>query len=214
MQITHLGHSTVLVEVADVAILIDPGNFSDAWTHLRGLDAVLVTHQHPDHVDTGRLGVLREANPRAEVWLEPQTAALHDIPGGHPLAPGRTVMIGPVRVRAVGGEHACIHPDIPLVGNVGLVLSAEAQPTFFHPGDCLTEIPEGIEVLAIPAYGPWAAMKETIDFVRAVDAGQGFLIHDGLLNERGRTLVFDRLTAMTGTSMLDLREGSGHVFAR
>ena len=31
MQLTHLGHSAVLVETAGLRILIDPGNFSDAW---------------------------------------------------------------------------------------------------------------------------------------------------------------------------------------
>ena len=41
MQITHLGHSAVLVEVSGVRLLIDPGNFSDAWHDLVDLDAIL-----------------------------------------------------------------------------------------------------------------------------------------------------------------------------
>ena len=94
------------------------------------------------------------------------------------------------RVRAVGGLHAVIHRDIPRIGNVGLVVSAEGEPTFFHPGDSLATTPSGVDVLAVPAYGPWAAMKETVDFAREVAAVEGFLIHDGLLNERGWSLVF------------------------
>ncbi|HEY6683652.1 MAG TPA: MBL fold metallo-hydrolase, partial [Propionibacteriaceae bacterium] len=51
MRITHLGHAAVLAETDGARILIDPGNFSDAWHSLTDLDAVLVTHQHPDHID-------------------------------------------------------------------------------------------------------------------------------------------------------------------
>ena len=64
----------------------------------------------------------------------------------------------------------------------------------------------GVDVLAVPAYGPWAAMKETIDFARAVGASHGFPIHDGLLHERGVRLIYGRLQSMTGMEMHDLRD--------
>ena len=73
MQITHLGHSCVLLEVADQRILIDPGNFSDV-SAVRDLTAVLVTHQHPDHADPEQWPGLLAANPHARVLLEPETA--------------------------------------------------------------------------------------------------------------------------------------------
>ena len=88
----------------------------------------------------------------------------------------------------------------------GMVITAEGEPTLFHPGDSLATVPKGVDVLAVPAYGPWAAMKETIDFARAVDATHGFPIHDGLLAERGVQLIYGRLGAMTGTTMHDLRD--------
>ncbi|MDR1430716.1 MAG: MBL fold metallo-hydrolase, partial [Propionibacteriaceae bacterium] len=110
-----------------------------------------------------------------------------------------------VRISAVGGLHAVIHHDIPRIGNIGLVVDAEGEPRFFHPGDSLKAVPKGVDVLAIPAYGPWAAMKRTIDFTRAVKAGRGFCIHEGLLNERGWNLVFNRLAEMTSTKIDDLR---------
>jgi hypothetical protein len=69
-----------------------------------------------------------------------------------------------------------------------------------------------VDIVAVPAYGPWAAMKETVDFVRAVGALEGFPIHDGLLNERGFALVSRRINEMTGTRLVDLRGGTAHQF--
>jgi hypothetical protein len=40
---------------------------------------------------------------------------------------------------------------------------------------------------------------------------EGFLIHDGLLNDRGFGLVL-RLAAMTDTNLLDLRGGTTREF--
>ncbi|MEL4357335.1 MULTISPECIES: MBL fold metallo-hydrolase [unclassified Luteococcus] len=207
MQITHCGHSAVLVETAAVRVLIDPGNFSDAWHGLTDLDAILVTHLHPDHADPEHLPVLVSANPTAKVLTEPGVLETVDLAGrGEGINADSSVQLGALTVSAVGGTHAVIHRDIPMIGNVGLVLEAEGEPTFFHPGDSLATVPAGIDVLAIPAYGPWAAMKETVDFVRDVDATQGFLIHDGLLNERGWNLSFNRLGEMGNTTITDHRD--------
>lgn len=205
MQLTHLGHSAVLVETSGIRLLIDPGNFSDAWHDLTDLDAILVTHLHPDHVDPAHVPALVAANPQARVLVEPGVIEAVGLDRAEPITADTSVTLGGVRVSAVGGLHAVIHRDIPRIGNVGLVVSGEGEPTFYHPGDSLAEAPSGVDVLGVPAYGPWAAMKETVDFARAVGAVQGFPIHDGLLNERGWGLVFGRVTDMTPCKLVDLR---------
>ena len=219
MQITHLGHSAVLVETDNARILIDPGNFSDAWHGVTDLDAVLLTHQHPDHLDPQQLPALLTANPGVRVFAEPSIiskVAAGDLPSlgnaAEALSAEDQEAVGDVLITAVGGQHAVIHRDLPRIGNVGYLVSSDGQPTFFHPGDAVDTAPPGVDILAVPAYGPWAAMKETVDFVRAVGALEGFPIHDGLLNERGFGLVFNRVNEMTGTRLVDLRGGAPHKF--
>jgi L-ascorbate metabolism protein UlaG (beta-lactamase superfamily) len=218
MRITHLGHAAVLAETDDARILIDPGNLSDAWHELTDLDGVLVTHQHPDHLDPDHVGALLAANPAAAVLVEPSIlqqiadGKISELPKVTAFSPDEQTVIGDVLITGVGGQHAVIHRDIPRIGNVGYVLRSAGQPTFFHPGDAYDTAPQGIDVLAMPAYGPWAAMKETIDFVRAVGALEGFPIHGELLNERGHKLVMSRIDEMTSTRLIDLRGGSTHEF--
>ena len=71
MRITHLGHACLLVEMADTRLLIDPGTFADDLSDVRDLSAVLVTHQHPDHLDPERLPALVAANPGRGRALRP-----------------------------------------------------------------------------------------------------------------------------------------------
>ncbi|WP_342372007.1 MBL fold metallo-hydrolase [Propioniciclava soli] len=208
MKIMHLGHSAVLVEVADRRILFDPGNFSDGWHALTDLDAICVTHAHPDHIDPEHVGALFAANPDAAIHVEPGVFDAVELPErAHRLAADASVELGGVRIDAVGGLHAVIHRDIPRIGNVGLVVHAEGEPTFFHPGDSLDAVPGGIDIVAVPVMGPWAALKEHIDFLRELKAPRGFGIHNGLVNDRGWNLIQGRFADMTPTDVADLRGG-------
>ena len=110
MRITHLGHASLLVEVADTRILLDPGAWSPAAHEQRDLDAVLVTHQHPDHLDHDRFPDLLEANPGARSSPTPTRDALQD-KGIDVTAfgAGDTVQVG-VGDGAGGGGAARPHP--------------------------------------------------------------------------------------------------------
>jgi L-ascorbate metabolism protein UlaG (beta-lactamase superfamily) len=218
MQITHLGHAAVFIETDGARVLIDPGAFSTGWHGLTDLDAIVVTHLHPDHLDPEVAPALVAANPGAKVMVEPGVlgkiadGSLPPLGDARAFAAGDQTAVGDLLVTAVGGRHAVIHPDLPRLGNVGVVLASEGEPTVFHPGDALDTVPDGVDILAVPAYGPWAAMKETIDFVRAVGALEGFLIHDELLSDRGRALIATRTNEMTSTRLVDLRGGAAHQF--
>ncbi len=219
MRLTSFGHSCLLVEVADLRVLLDPGTFSSGFEQLRDLDAVLVTHQHPDHCDPDRFAPLVEANPGARVLLETQTAdKLRD--GGlrrdvETLTSGTDVTLesrgSALTVSPVGQRHAIIHADIPRIDNTGVVLRADGEPSFFHPGDALDAEPGDVDLLGVPLNAPWCAMKETIEFVRRIGAPRFVPIHDGLLAENGRELYLRQVTNLSGEvidglSVLDLAD--------
>jgi L-ascorbate metabolism protein UlaG (beta-lactamase superfamily) len=193
VRLTHLGHACLLVEARGVRLLVDPGSFSSGFEELGDLAAIFLTHQHADHVDVGRLPALLAASPEASVHAEPQTSAQlseNDALTGRlrPFAAGDSIELGGVSVRGVGGDHAVIHPDVPRVGNTGLLLTADGEPTMFHPGDAYDTAPDGVEVLAVPLSAPWAKVAETVEFVRAVSPRTAVPIHDALLTDAARGL--------------------------
>ena len=74
----------------------------------------------------------------------------------------------------------------------------------------------GLEfLLAVPVNAPWAAVKETIEFSRAVGASTVVPIHDHLLADDGRALYLRLLGSLGGTDggQVDVRDiqGAGPV---
>lgn len=198
MRLTHLGHASLLVEIADARVLIDPGVWSAPAYEQRDLDAVLVTHQHPDHVDRERLPELLRANPQARLAADPQTAALLQDAGldVEPFGPGARWEVEGATVTGVGELHALIHEDLPRVTNTGMLLAADGEPTFFHPGDALDADPGEVTVLAFPLNAPWQRSREMTEFLRSHAAPHAVPIHDGLLNRAGRDLYLGQARSL------------------
>ena len=74
MRLTKYGHSCLLVEEGPARLLLDPGILSGGFEELEGLTAVLVTHQHADHLDLQRLRTLLDRNPGARVLCDEGSA--------------------------------------------------------------------------------------------------------------------------------------------
>lgn len=199
MRLTRLGHSCLLVEAADRRVLVDPGGWSSGFEDLRDLDAIVVTHEHGDHVDHERLPALVRANPQAVLLVEAGTCDHEDIA---PLEPtpftaATDIALGELRLRGLGDRHALINEFVPQVGNTGLVLTADGEPSLYHPGDAIDADPRdlGVEldVLAAPLAAPWCASKETVAFVRRLAPRTIVPIHDAILSAGGRGVYLGHL---------------------
>ncbi|RNI17894.1 MBL fold metallo-hydrolase [Flexivirga caeni] len=215
MQLTHLGHSCLLIEVAGQRVLIDPGTFS-SFDEVAELDAILVTHQHPDHLDPDRFEALRERNPRAAVHADPQSAEMlraREVPATETVA-GRTFAFGDLEITPAGVHHAVITEYVPRIANVGLYLSAPGEPSVFHPGDALdAEVPGDVDLLAVPVNAPWCAVKETVAFVRRIEPTAVLPIHDALVTEAGRGLYLQHIRDFGRAGGIPVRDirGAGAV---
>lgn len=210
MRITHFGHACLLVEIADRRFLIDPGSFAGHFLELRDLDAILITHQHPDHLDQVRLPELVRANG-VPIWCDPQSVSVLEGLGLSATAhDGSTVMVGEVTVEPVGEMHALIHDEIPRITNVGVRLSAPGEPTFFHPGDALDAEPGEVDVLAFPLNAPWQASREMTGFLRRLGAPHAVPMHDALLSQTGRNLYLKQAADLGSrdTEIHDLSDGN------
>jgi L-ascorbate metabolism protein UlaG (beta-lactamase superfamily) len=173
VRITRYGHSCLLVEDGEARLLLDPGVFSQGFEDLRGLTGVLITHQHPDHLDPVRLGPLLEANPDARLVTDEGTStdlARTVVRAGDALDLGTTVTVH-------GAQHAVIHEDIPRIPNVGYLLGGR----FFTPGDALTVPDADVEVLGLPTDAPWLKLSEAVGMLREIRPAVAFPVHDAVL---------------------------------
>jgi len=177
MRITKYTHACVRLERAGRVLVIDPGEWSEPEA-LEGADAVLVTHEHADHIEMTRL-----ATAGLPVFA-PAGAELGDLDATR-LKPGDSLEVAGFKVSAVGGRHAFIYDGKPACPNLGYVV----DDRIYYPGDALFVPDRAIETLFVPAQAPWLKLAEAIDFVRAVGPKQTIPIHDAGLSELGMASI-------------------------
>jgi L-ascorbate metabolism protein UlaG (beta-lactamase superfamily) len=181
MELTKYKHSCVRFDDGDRTLVIDPGTFSDVDAALDGAHGVLITHEHFDHLADEPVRAALKADPRLRLWGPPAVAATLAEFGEQVVAveANESFDAAGFSVRTFGGQHAVIHPLVPLVANVGYLVDG----TVFHPGDSFTVAPVPVSTLLLPATAPWSKLSEVIDYAIAVRAPHAYPIHDFMVNE-------------------------------
>ncbi|MEU6845781.1 MBL fold metallo-hydrolase [Streptomyces sp. NPDC046716] len=207
MKLTKKTHACVRLEKDGRALVIDPGTFTEEDAAL-GAEAILVTHEHPDHFNEDRLRAALEANPEARIWTLKSVAEQISaaFPGRvHTVGHGDTFTAAGFDVQVHGELHAVIHPDIPRITNVGYLIDGG---TVFHPGDALTVPDQPVETLMLPVMAPWNKIAEVIEYVREVKPTRAYDIHDALLTDLARPIYDSQIGALGGTEHLRLTPGA------
>ena len=202
MTITALGHSGVLLDRNGSTLIIDPGIFSDL-SGLQRARAVLITHEHADHVDLPRVVEALTTQPQLEVWAPAGVAKQLTSAGApadrtHAVANGDAFTAAGFHVRAMGEMHAVIHPELPSAPNVAFLI----DDLVLHPGDSFTAPPSDVQVdvlfLAISA--PWLKLREAVDYLRSVAPRVVIPVHDAILSDPGKMLTDRMMGALTAPS--------------
>jgi L-ascorbate metabolism protein UlaG (beta-lactamase superfamily) len=180
MEITKFGHSCLLVVIDGVRILLDPGEYSTEQNSLTDLDAVLITHEHRDHLSMESLKEVMKNNLNVKIYTNGSVKAILEKEGveSELIVHGQTLMVNGVSLEGVGKKHAVVVNSIPPAENVGFLIGGR----LFYPGDALTLPGKVIEVLALPTAAPWAKMSEIVDYAISVKPHVAFPVHDAILS--------------------------------
>jgi L-ascorbate metabolism protein UlaG (beta-lactamase superfamily) len=190
MQLTKLGHSCVRLRKDDRTLVIDPGGLTPEDDAITGAEAVLITHEHFDHLEAERLRRALVEDPRLTVYTCRAVADILSDVGDRvrTVGEGDAFTVAGFDVAVVGQKHEIVHPDVPPVENVGFLIDEEV----FHPGDAFTVV--RAPTLLVPGQAPWMKAPEMIQYLREVSPRRAYAVHDGLLNDAGLGLLESQLS--------------------
>lgn len=208
MELTLVRHATLLIDYAGRRIMVDPMlDHANARGPVRGtpnerpnplvdlpmpadeaaagVQAVLLTHTHVDHLDAAGVTALA---PGGAPWLC-QPEDVEDLtgiglPDVRPVPAGAPLDLDGIAVHRTGGRHGREEAAVQGLGPVsGFVLSAPGEPTLYLAGDTVW-CPEVEE--AIAAHAP--------DWI-VVNAGGARFLHGGTI-----TMEADDVIAVAGAA--------------
>lgn len=169
----------MLIKKGNLTILTDPGTWTTAQNELTGINLILITHEHQDHLHIESVKKILTNNPTAIIITNRGVGEILKKEGiGYELLEdGGTNTIQNVKLEGHGDTHGLVHPDIPNVVNTGYFIGER----FYYPGDAFAQPKSSPEILALPVSGPWVYMRDCIEFARALKPKTAFPVHDGFL---------------------------------
>jgi len=206
-------HACVSLEKDGRTLLVDPGSFTpDAAELLARADAVLVTHEHVDHLDVEAARTALDTRDGLVLYGPSGVTALlagtraADEGRVRTLTGGERVTVAGFDVEVVAGEHAPVHERIPVPPTLGYVVDGQV----FHPGDSHLVPPSPVDTLLLPVSGPWVGIGAAIDHVLAVGPRRAVAVHDVMLSDVGRAALPNFLGegGPTGTPLVVLDPGT------
>jgi L-ascorbate metabolism protein UlaG (beta-lactamase superfamily) len=163
LTITFIGHGTLMMEINGVVIHVDPWSKLANYTTLPKADAILITHFHPDHLDTNAIDQITKLSTQI---VEPPTVfdILHK---GTVMKNGETHTILDMKVEAVPAYNTTEGRDKfhPKGRDNGYVLTI-GDKRIYIAGDT-ENIPEmaalkNIDIAFLPMNQPYTMLPEQV----------------------------------------------------
>lgn len=179
MKITKLGHCCLIIEVEGLKILTDPGSFTDAQNEIKNIDVVLITHEHGDHLHVPSVKAILANNPQAQVITNQGVGKILEKEGiKHQIVDGKsTTTIKGVLIESCDHRHEEIYQDYGQVQNTGYFIAKK----LFYPGDAFANPGKPVDILALPAAGPWMKVSQAINYAKEIKPRVCFPVHDAMI---------------------------------
>lgn len=181
MKITKIGHCCLVIEHKGKKIMTDPGGYSNGQDSVTGVDLILITHEHPDHLHVDSLKKVLQNNPNVKIITNTSVGKIiyEQNIDFKVLEDGNNTVFDEILVEAFGSRHEEIYKEIGQVQNTGYLIDNK----LFYPGDAFTNPGKPVEILALPVVAPWTTFKTAIEYALEVNPKIAFPVHDGMLIE-------------------------------
>ena len=180
MKVTKLGHCCLILEPKEgIKIMTDPG--ADTFVEMRfkenarNIGAILITHEHQDHLHIDSVKTILENNPNAIVITNSAVGKLLNEVGVtyKKVEEGETYDINGVKVTGFGNLHAEIYESYGRVQNTGYMIDS-----LCCPGDAFENPKTKVDILALSVTGPWMRIKDAISYAKEIKPRIVFPVHD------------------------------------
>ncbi len=222
VDVRFVGHATTVLDLGPVRIATDPmlrtslgplerhGATPDAaW--FDGVQAVLISHGHPDHFDPRSLAkVGGEATVVVPRGLGRRAAQVVAGPVVE-VATGDRISLGSLEIEVVPARH-WITPGAPRAEPVGYLLRVPGTPVVYFAGDTgsfpgLDDLAGRVDIALLPVWtwGPHLGPghlgpRSAAELLARLGAPAAVPIHWGTLYPRRLSRVWDRPLRQPGTS--------------
>lgn len=195
MKLSKFQHACFVVKNNNTTLVFDPGIFSKDFIIPNKVDGIVITHEHPDHLDEKLITTILAKHPNTPIIGHESVVGKFTNRPSVTAKVGELCKIGDIELEFFGGQHAAIAPSIPVPANLGVLING----LIYYPGDSFTTPNRPIKVLAVPVAAPWLKISDVFAFLETVKPDIAFPTHDAILSAEGMALV-DRLvgTAAAG----------------
>ncbi len=214
MKIKKLGHCCLVIEMDGKKIMTDPSFYTaEKQSKEFGINLILVTHEHSDHLHIESLKKVLVNNPNALVITNSGVGKL--------LTEARIkyeVLENKIAKQILSLEieaHDCRHEEIfeeyGQVQNTGYFIGRR----LFYPGDSFYNPGKPVEILAVGVAGPWSKVKDVMKYVLNVNPKICFPVHDGVLTPYAQVIThkpFELILPKFGIIFKNFRDNDEEKF--